>query len=83
MSAPDDLAGRRFAAWTSLGADATCKRIVCRCRCGAVRQVAIEALQSGQSLSCGCSPLSLRQHRALRDEAEQRQRLAAVDWRSR
>jgi hypothetical protein len=80
MSAPD-LAGRRFGSWTALGTDPTGKRVACRCACGAVRQVAIEALRSGQSTSCGCAPISRDQTLALRAEAEARPRRIERDWR--
>ena len=34
------------------------RRALCRCRCNQVHEVAIEALTSGESTSCGCSELS-------------------------
>ena len=80
MSAPD-LAGRRFGSWTVLGADPTGKRIVCRCACGRVRQVALAALELGESLSCGCAPLPQDQQGKFRAEAELRRRHAEHDWR--
>ncbi len=36
----------------------THKRALCRCRCGTTREVSIDALQDGTSLSCGCAALS-------------------------
>jgi hypothetical protein len=81
MSAPDDLAGRSFGAWTVLAIDAVGKRAACRCKCGAVRQVAITALENGECASCGCSPLPREQRRELRDEAEARPRRIERDWR--
>ncbi len=36
------------------------RRALCRCRCNAVREVAVSALEDGSSLSCGCSALSLK-----------------------
>ena len=34
------------------------RRALCKCRCNSVHEVSIDALASGQSVSCGCSPLS-------------------------
>ena len=36
------------------------RRALCRCRCGGTHEVSFAALQSGDSLSCGCSALSLK-----------------------
>ncbi len=47
--------GARFGAWTALRADPTGKRVTCVCSCGTARQVALEALQSGESVGCGCA----------------------------
>jgi hypothetical protein len=49
------MAGRRYGAWITIRADATGRRILCACACGTVREVGLEALQSGQSQGCGCS----------------------------
>jgi hypothetical protein len=51
----------QYGHWTVVGADETGKRITCRCRCGAVHVVALDALDDGTSSSCGCRPLSRRQ----------------------
>jgi hypothetical protein len=48
--APTD---QRFGSWQVLRLDSTRKRVTCRCDCGEVRQVGIEALLIGSSLGCG------------------------------
>jgi hypothetical protein len=58
--------------WTVLAADQTGKRITVRCVCDAVHVVALTALESGTSRSCGCRPLTPQQ----RDE-----RHAEETWR--
>jgi hypothetical protein len=42
----------RFGSWTLLKIDAVQKRAVCRCKCGLVREVAVDALRSGIARSC-------------------------------
>jgi hypothetical protein len=69
MSTAAITIGRQFGAWEVLGLDATGRRAGCRCSCGTVRQVAVAALASGASTSCGCTPLSAEQGDALRAEA--------------
>jgi hypothetical protein len=44
-----------FGSWTLIQTDSLGKRALCRCICGAVREVSIEALESGVSRGCGCS----------------------------
>ena len=44
--------GTTFGAWTVIGAEG--RRVWARCCCGTIRQMALEVLQTGQSLSCGC-----------------------------
>jgi hypothetical protein len=80
-TAAADFGGRRFGFWVALGADPTGKRIACRCACGRVQQVALAALQTGQSRSCGCAPLPRKQRLALRNETEARPRRIERDWR--
>jgi hypothetical protein len=73
------IAGKRFGSWVVMSADATGKRTGCRCMCGTVQvieaviavegMIAVEALASGASTSCGCQKLAPEQCRALRDEA--------------
>jgi hypothetical protein len=43
-----------FGAWTVRSVDESGRRAWAICRCGVVRQLALEALQSGESQSCGC-----------------------------
>ena len=47
--------GQTFGGWTALGLDLGGKWVLCRCACSAVRQVALAALNSVESLGCGCS----------------------------
>jgi hypothetical protein len=64
--------------WLVLGCDETGKRISVRCRCGIVRVVGLDALVSGASRSCGCSPLSPKQ----RDELRAVQARRVDGWRT-
>ena len=50
----EDAIPQRFGRWTVVGfADArTAKRALCRCDCGAVREVSFEALTTGLSIAC-------------------------------
>jgi hypothetical protein len=66
-----------FGSWAVLSIDSTRKRAACRCVCGTVRMVSIEALESGTSTSCGCQQLSA----ALREEKALRRRQRNYDWR--
>jgi hypothetical protein len=70
--------GTTFGSWALLSIDSARKRAACRCVCGTVRVVSIEALESGTSTSCGCQQLSA----ALREEAAQRRQQRNYDWRS-
>jgi hypothetical protein len=45
--------GQQFGAWTVINADATGKRALCSCSCGAIREVAVAALLDGISIGCG------------------------------
>jgi hypothetical protein len=76
-----DLVGKHFAAWTVLSADGTGKRAGCRCVCGRVQVIAVDALVNGHTTSCGCQRLTADQIHALRAEASQRQRQCDRDWR--
>lgn len=67
--------GSIFGSWSVVATDPTGKRATCQCRCGRVRQVAIAALESGESTSCGCSPMTPAQGAALRDEVARQRRL--------
>jgi hypothetical protein len=75
------IAGFTFAAWTVLSTDATQKHAACRCICGRVQVVAVDALTSGSSTSCGCQRLTAGQSNALRAETEQRRQQRDRDWR--
>jgi hypothetical protein len=53
-----DITGRRFGRLTVLRRGANGRnweaRWICRCDCGAVREIRAKALHSGVTLSCGC-----------------------------
>ncbi len=47
---------RQFGAWTVVGfADRMGRHALCRCTCGAIRTIARDALESGESQGCGCT----------------------------
>ena len=75
------IVGQSFAAWTVLTTDATEKRAACRCVCGRVQVIAVDALANGRTTSCGCQRLTADQIHALRAEAAQRRRQRDRDWR--
>jgi hypothetical protein len=75
------IAGKRFGSWMVISADATGKRAGCRCICGTVRVIAVEALASGASTSCGCQKLTPDQRRALGEEATRLRLRRNRDWR--
>jgi hypothetical protein len=70
-NAPDVAAvfrDRTFGLWTLIRLDGTAKRALCRCRCGTIREVALDALETGASKSCGCF-LSAKPQRRAADRA--------------
>ena len=69
----------KFGAWTVLGVDPAGRRATCRCACGTVRIISIEALQGGITTSCGCGRLTAAQARAQRIETAARRR--RQEWR--
>lgn len=74
MTAP--APGDRCGAWLVLAVDG--RRVFAQCACGVRRWLAADALAPGSS--CGCAPApDLR--RAIKADAEQRQRRRARDWR--
>jgi hypothetical protein len=75
------VVGKSFGSWTVMNADATGKRAACRCVCGRVQVIAVEALANGRTTSCGCQRLMADQIHALRAEAAQRRRQRDRDWR--
>jgi hypothetical protein len=71
----------RLGSWMVISADANGKRAGCRCVCGTVRMIAVEALASGASTSCGCQRLAPEQSQALRDEAARLRLRRDQGWR--
>jgi hypothetical protein len=58
------------------------RRAACRCRCGVTRAVAVSALMSGESTSCGCAALTAEQEKSLRNAREARERQRELrNWR--
>jgi hypothetical protein len=52
----DNLTGQEFTRWTVLRRGVKPKHWLCRCVCGATREVLGQNLQNGYSRSCGCLP---------------------------
>jgi hypothetical protein len=52
--------GRRGGPWTPISPDPAGKRVICICLCGAARQIALEALENGMTLGCGCRATPIR-----------------------
>jgi hypothetical protein len=75
--------GATFGSWTVLSIDNGGRRAACRCVCGTVRVVSVEALNGGVSSSCGCQQLSPRQSAMLREEAARLRRQYDRGERSR
>ena len=75
------VTGKCFGSWMAISADATGKRAGCCCVCGNVRVIAVEALASGATTSCGCQKLAPEQSQRLRDEAARRRLWRDQDWR--
>jgi hypothetical protein len=56
MTDADLTAGQVFGAWTLVAVDDTGKRVVVRCTCGVLRQLARGALIDSRTMKgCGCS----------------------------
>ena len=47
--------GQKYGAWRVAKVDSMGKRATVICECGTVQQVAVEALESGASVGCGCT----------------------------
>jgi hypothetical protein len=75
--------GARVGHWRVLGLDGH-RRATCQCRCGNIRVLAVDALASGASTSCGCAPPTAEAARKARVEAEQHRRVRELNlknWR--
>ena len=71
--------GQKIHFWTVISSDG--KRITVRCRCGEVRIITAEAIQSGTQTSCGCTR-SFAPKKQARQEAQQELRRRRIfDWR--
>jgi hypothetical protein len=57
-------AGQRIGHWLVIVVNG--RRATVRCRCGQIREVALDALIDKSSVSCGCSPLSLPKNNSSR-----------------
>jgi hypothetical protein len=78
-SAQDGLR-QRFGAWSVIRADATGRRILVACKCSTVREVSREALESGESVGCGCGSTPRLKVEPARGEQPS---YAAARWRER
>jgi hypothetical protein len=71
--------GTTIGHWLVLGVNG--RRAGCRCRCGIVREISIDALIAGDSTSCGCMPPSAQQSAVMRRDGAERERRRDRDWR--
>jgi hypothetical protein len=72
--------GMQIGHWLALAMNG--RRVACRCRCGVVREVSVDALASGAITSCGCMPPNASQNAAAREaKAEQERRRTLRDWK--
>ena len=69
------IAGRRFGDLTTAYADASGKRIACRCRCTRLVFIHVDDLASGVVTSCGCSPPTILHRIQLHELAMQMRRV--------
>jgi hypothetical protein len=74
------ITGEKFGHWQVLGADATGKRIACKCVCGTVRIVGASALRSGARTSCGCQKPTSDQREASRHAHHRQMLLSDFGW---
>ena len=78
MSSDTVTAGSRFGFWTVV--QTAGRAALVQCACGSVRRVAIDALTTGVSTSCGCYGESY----VVRTEIRQRQRQREqTNWRGK
>jgi hypothetical protein len=79
MNAPPIEPGQRLFDWQILAVQN--RQATCRCRCNAIRIVAIADLIAGICTSCGCSTPTTTKVRAIRDAHQQRQRQKNFSWK--
>lgn len=58
--------GDKFGKWTLIEHPYKSRKWVCRCECGTVREVRIDALKAGNTLSCGCDTKRLQSEAKIR-----------------
>ena len=61
---------KKFGHWELLSV--ANKRALCRCRCGSVHAVSLDALEDGSTSSCGCRPFTTQQKRNVFDQEKLR-----------
>jgi hypothetical protein len=61
---------KKFGHWELLSV--ANKRALCRCRCGSVHEVSLDALEDGSTSSCGCRPFTTQQKRNVFDQEKLR-----------
>jgi hypothetical protein len=76
---PTITPGERVHHWQIIAVDG--RRVTAQCRCGQVRIVALDELQSGVRTSCGCLPASAAHQRAVREAKADHERQRLRNWR--
>ena len=71
--------GMRFGHWSII--QITGRTAAARCACGTVRRVALDALVTGASTSCGCFGESYVVRTEMRQRQRQRQQRDQRNWR--
>lgn len=66
------LIGRKFNSWTVIGKpqENSHRYLLCKCKCGTVRELFFYALTSGSTKSCGCLSYKSKKRTNKRDEAD-------------
>jgi len=49
-----DMIGKTYGRWTVIGYGHDNRHALCKCSCGTTREVRVDHLKDGRSLSCGC-----------------------------
>jgi hypothetical protein len=76
---PTITPGARVHHWLIVAVDG--RRATCRCRCGEVRVIALDALADGHCTSCGCSTPTPEKMKALREDYKDQKRRKNFNWR--
>jgi hypothetical protein len=80
MTVPTNIkSGDRVHNWQIIAVDG--RRATCRCRCGEIRIIAVDALAEGHCTSCGCSTPTPQKMAALREGYKDQKRRRDFSWR--